>query len=210
MNPRADSVDGVLRGSAARHPDRTALTFEERALTYRELDDAVSRAAAWLLDRGARKGDRVAAYGTNSDAYLIGFLACARAGLVHVPINYALCGGELRYLLELSGARIVLVDPALAAASAPVCAVIPSGEAEARAFTGTYRYAPDSLQGFVTRLQDVTHFADSQDVYAGLRLDYNNSQFHSILDGVLKEQPTGGPVWMRVTDAWRHVDGTAP
>nr|WP_274636059.1 fatty acyl-CoA synthetase [Microbacterium bovistercoris] len=122
MNPRADSVDGVLRRSAARTPARTALTFGDRAWTYRDLDDAVSRAAAWLLARGAERGDRVAAYGTNSDAYLIGFLACARAGLVHVPINYALRGGELKYLLELSGARLVLVDPALAEASAPVCA----------------------------------------------------------------------------------------
>jgi fatty-acyl-CoA synthase len=122
MNPRADSVDGVLRRSAARTPDRTALTFEDRAWTYRELDDAVSRAAAWLQSKGAARGDRVAAYGTNSDAYLLAFLACARAGLVHVPINYALRGGELQYLLETAGARLVLVDPALAEASAPVCA----------------------------------------------------------------------------------------
>ena len=124
MNPRADSVDGVLRRSAARTPDRTALTFEDRAWTYRELDDAVSRTAAWLQVKGAATGDRIAAYGTNSDAYLIAFLACARAGLVHVPINYALRGGELQYLLETAGARLVLVDPALAEASAPVCAAL--------------------------------------------------------------------------------------
>ncbi len=105
MNPRADSVDGVLRRSAARNPDRTALTFEDRAWTYRELDDAVSRTAAWLLAGGVARGDRIAAYGTNSDAYVIAFLACARARLVHVPINYALRGDELSYLLQTSGAR---------------------------------------------------------------------------------------------------------
>jgi fatty-acyl-CoA synthase len=124
MNPRADSVDGVLRRSAARNPDRTALTFEDRTWTYRALDDAVSRAAGWLLATGAAKGDRIAAYGTNSDAYVIAFLACARAGLVHVPINYALRGDELSYLLTTSGARVVLVDPALAETSAPVCAAL--------------------------------------------------------------------------------------
>ncbi len=136
MNPRADTVDGVLRRAAARTPDRTALTFQDRAWTYRELDDAVSRAAGWLRSTGAAHGDRVAAYGTNSDAYAIAFLACARAGLVHVPINYALRGDELAYLLEVSGARLVLVDPALAEASAPVCAqlgiddVVPLRDAE--------------------------------------------------------------------------------
>ncbi|WP_238422745.1 acyl-CoA synthetase [Gordonia sp. 'Campus'] len=110
----ANTIDGILRRSAARHPERTALIFEDRSHTYRELDDAVNGAAAALLANGLRRGDRVAAYGTNSDAYVIGFLACCRAGLVHVPINYALRGEELRYLAAQSGARAVLVDPALA------------------------------------------------------------------------------------------------
>lgn len=112
-DPRTDTVDGVLRRAAARHPDRTALTFDDRSWTYRELDDAVTRAAGRLLGVGLVPGDRVAGYGVNSDAYVIGFLACARAGLVHVPVNYALTGGELHYLLAQSGARAVLVDPAL-------------------------------------------------------------------------------------------------
>ena len=106
----------VLRRSALRFGSRTALLFADRTWTYRELDDAVSRASRALLDLGLVKGDRVAAYGKNSDAYLIGFLACARTGLVHVPINYNLEGDELAYLLEQSGSRIALVDPALAAA----------------------------------------------------------------------------------------------
>lgn len=113
-SPRSSTVDDVLRRSANRHPDRTALHFEDRSWTYRELDDAVTRAAAVLLGRGLEAGDRVATYGKNSDAYLLAFLGCARAGLVHVPINYALTHDELQYLVEQSGTRLVLVDPALA------------------------------------------------------------------------------------------------
>ncbi|MFE1099231.1 acyl-CoA synthetase [Nocardiopsis alba] len=117
MSPITSStVDGVLHRSATRTPDRTALIFEERSWTYAELDDAVTRAAAHLLSLGATKGDRIAAYGRNSDAYLIGYLACARAGLVHVPVNFALQGEELAYLLEQSGSTMVLVDPALRSA----------------------------------------------------------------------------------------------
>ncbi|MGV8872585.1 MAG: fatty acyl-CoA synthetase [Rhodococcus sp. (in: high G+C Gram-positive bacteria)] len=111
---RVNTVDGVLRRSAAKFPDRLAVTFEGRSHTYRELDTAVDRAARRLIAMGLSKGDRVAAYGVNSDAYVVAFLACARAGLVHVPINYALVGDELQYLLAQSGARAVLVDPALA------------------------------------------------------------------------------------------------
>ncbi|MFF0496772.1 acyl-CoA synthetase [Nocardia aobensis] len=113
LDPRTHTIDGVLHRSAAKVPGRTALTFDGRAYTYRELDAAVTRAATHLLDLGLVAGDRVAAYGTNSDAYVIGFLACARAGLVHVPVNYALKGGELSYLVSQSGARAVLADPAL-------------------------------------------------------------------------------------------------
>jgi fatty-acyl-CoA synthase len=113
-NPRSSTVDAILRRSAHRHPDRSALVYEDRDWTYRELDDAVTRAAAVFLARGLRKGDRVAAYGQNSDAYVIAFLGACRAGLVHVPINYALTGEELAYLIDQSGAVLVLADPKLA------------------------------------------------------------------------------------------------
>ncbi|MGQ0846145.1 MAG: fatty acyl-CoA synthetase [Sporichthyaceae bacterium] len=113
-NPRSSTVDDILARSARRHPDRTALQFGDRTWTYRELDDAVSRAAGLLLARGLSRGDRVAAYGQNSDAYVIAFLGVSRAGLVHVPINYALTGEELGYLVNQSGASLVLADPKLA------------------------------------------------------------------------------------------------
>ncbi|NLD84775.1 MAG: AMP-binding protein [Actinomycetales bacterium] len=109
------TVDATLRRSASRVPTRTALTFTDRTWTYAELDAAVDRIATLLLDRGLEPGARVAAYGVNSDAYLIAFLATSRAGLTHVPVNYALTGGELEYLLSDSGASLVLVDPAQAA-----------------------------------------------------------------------------------------------
>ncbi|RZQ64515.1 acyl-CoA synthetase [Amycolatopsis suaedae] len=111
---RSSTVADILRRSARRVPQRVALRFAGRQWSYADLDDAVTRAAAHLLGLGLRKGDRVAAYGRNSDAYLIGFLACARAGLVHVPVNYNLTGGELEYLLSQSGSRVVLADPDLA------------------------------------------------------------------------------------------------
>ncbi|WP_079184496.1 fatty acyl-CoA synthetase [Streptomyces uncialis] len=111
---RDSTVDGVLRRSARRTPDRPALHYRDRTWSYAALDDAVSRAAAVLRATGLRPGDRVAAYGHNSDAYLIGFLAAARAGLVHVPVNHQLTGADLTYLLEQSGSGLVLTDPALA------------------------------------------------------------------------------------------------
>ncbi|MFG2193851.1 acyl-CoA synthetase [Streptomyces sp. NPDC048639] len=110
---RSSTVDGVLRRSARRVPERTAVRYGPRTWTYGELDAAVSAAATVLRDQGLRPGDRVASYGHNSDAYLIGFLGCARAGLVHVPVNHHLRGEDLRYILEQSGSSLVLADPGM-------------------------------------------------------------------------------------------------
>ncbi|MFF2094895.1 acyl-CoA synthetase [Streptomyces sp. NPDC058202] len=115
MTPgHGSTVDGVLRRSARRTPARRAVDYRERSWTYAELDEAVSRAATVLLGEGLAPGDRVGAYGHNSDAYLIGFLACARAGLVHVPVNQNLTGDDLAYIVGQSGSALVLTDPDLA------------------------------------------------------------------------------------------------
>ncbi|MCX4815730.1 acyl-CoA synthetase [Streptomyces sp. NBC_01239] len=115
MTPgHGSTVDGVLRRSARRTPARVAVDYGERSWTYEELDDAVSRAATVLLDQGLAPGDRVGSYGHNSDAYLIGFLACARAGLVHVPVNQNLTGDDLAYIVSQSGSTLVLTDPDIA------------------------------------------------------------------------------------------------
>ncbi|MEE1753203.1 fatty acyl-CoA synthetase [Streptomyces sp. SP18CS02] len=108
------TVDGVLRRSAQRTPDRTAVRFADRSWTYAELDAAVTTAAAVLRGYGLDEYDRVAAYGHNSDAYLIAFLACSRAGLIHVPVNHHLTGDDLAYILRQSGSSLVLADPELA------------------------------------------------------------------------------------------------
>ncbi|MEV7320839.1 acyl-CoA synthetase [Streptomyces sp. NPDC093970] len=127
---QGSTVDGVLRRSARRTPARVALEYGERRWTYQELDDAVSRAASVLLGQGLVRGDRVGTYGHNSDAYLITFLACARAGLVHVPVNQNLTGDELAYVVGQSGSALVLADPALAGRLPDGARVLPLRDAD--------------------------------------------------------------------------------
>jgi fatty-acyl-CoA synthase len=110
---RSSTVPDLIRRSARRTPTREALIFGERRWTYEELDDAVSRVAGRLLELGLRKGERVAAYGTNSDAYVLLYLGCARAGLVHVPVNYNLVGAELSYIINDARSTALFADPGL-------------------------------------------------------------------------------------------------
>ncbi|MEV0183312.1 acyl-CoA synthetase [Streptomyces sp. NPDC050625] len=127
---QGSTVDGVLRRSARRTPARVAVEYRERSWTYEELDDAVSRAAGVLLAQGLAPGDRVGAYGHNSDAYLIAFLACARAGLVHVPVNQNLTGDDLAYIVGQSGSTLVLADPDLAGRLPEDVRVLPLRDAD--------------------------------------------------------------------------------
>ncbi|MER7182620.1 acyl-CoA synthetase [Streptomyces hyaluromycini] len=127
---QGSTVDGVLRRSARRTPARVAVRYGERRWTYEELDDAVSRAASVLLGQGLDRGDRVGTYGHNSDAYLIAFLACARAGLVHVPVNQNLTGDDLAYIVGQSGSSLVLADPGLAGRLPDGARVLPLRDAD--------------------------------------------------------------------------------
>ena len=108
------TIGAALGRTARKHAARSALTFNDRQWTYGELDRAVNRVANRLLTLGLEPGDRLAVYGKNSDAYVIAWLAATRAGLVHVPINFALSSEELSYILEQSGASGLLSDLSLA------------------------------------------------------------------------------------------------
>lgn len=110
---RRNTISDAFRRSVRRNQTRNALTFSGRRWTYAELDRAIDSVASTLIASGLRQGDRVGAYGRNSDSYLILWLACTRAGLVHVPINYALTERELSYIVEQSGARALFFDQAL-------------------------------------------------------------------------------------------------
>lgn len=115
---RRSMVGDALRRAARVHRGRIALHFADRDWSFAALDAAADRVARRYAAAGLRPGDRVVAYGRNSDAYLLAWLGCARGGFVHVPANYALSAGELAYILRQSGAAALLHDPALAANAA--------------------------------------------------------------------------------------------
>jgi fatty-acyl-CoA synthase len=112
---RRNTVGDALHRVARRERDAIALIFGDRRWTFADLDIAADRVARRFADLGLVAGDRIAAYGRNSDAYFIAWLACARGGFVHVPVNYALTGDELSYIVQQSGARLVVAAESLEA-----------------------------------------------------------------------------------------------
>ena len=107
---RCNTIGAALTRISERYGQKTAISFQDRHWSFSQLDQASNRVARQLLALGLTKGDRVAAYGKNSDAYLILWLACTKAGLIHVPLNFSLVERELTFLLNQSGARALFMD----------------------------------------------------------------------------------------------------
>ena len=98
----------ALRGEA----DAVALTVGKRVLTYAQLEDEVGRMAGALLAQGLEAGDRVASWMGKTDVACMLPLACARAGLVHVPINPVLKRAQAAHILADSGAKLLIGNEA--------------------------------------------------------------------------------------------------
>lgn len=105
-----NSVSRQFARVAETQRDKIALKYLDRQWTYTTLNQAITIAAAQLRELGLNRGDRIAVMGKNSDTFVILFFAASRAGLVHVPINFALTGTELQYLVDDSAASTIVVD----------------------------------------------------------------------------------------------------
>jgi fatty-acyl-CoA synthase len=82
-------------------------------MTFRQWDERARRLANALVGLGLDKGDRVAILAHNSVEWMEIYAATANAGLVMVPINFRLVGAEIRYIVEDSEAKALIVrhDP---------------------------------------------------------------------------------------------------
>ena len=99
------SLSRIIERHAQFQPERTALRFEGRSMTYSALWQRIEQASAGLAQRaGVARGDHVAYLGYNHPEMLVLFLALARLGAVFVPLNFRLAVPELRAILAHSAA----------------------------------------------------------------------------------------------------------
>jgi long-chain acyl-CoA synthetase len=106
---------------AARHfPDGTAILFEDRRVSYRDLDRAAGRTAHGLSAWEVGPGERVALFLPNVPAFAVVYHAVLKLGAIAVSVNVMLTTEELAVLLEDSGARVVFTVEALWPRLAPL------------------------------------------------------------------------------------------
>jgi fatty-acyl-CoA synthase len=137
------TISDFLDRAALVYPDRVAVLDEPGAvgslglLSYRNLADRAAGMARRLDELGVPKGARVAIVSPNSAKFMVSFFGVSGYGRVLVPVNFRLNAGEVGYIVEHSGAEVLLVDPEVDEGLSQVTArhrILLDGESDAELF----------------------------------------------------------------------------
>ena len=123
------NVGRWIRDRARTTPHRISIVFGDEEITYRELDERSERLAAGLLARGLRPGDQVATLTPNRPEHVELFFACAKAGLLVVPLNIRLAAPELAYQIRHAEPALLLAAPGIVPAGLIEAGVVASSSA---------------------------------------------------------------------------------
>ncbi len=104
------AIGDIIRRTAARNPDKTAIIAAEQKISYKDLNEDCNRFAHYLLDLGLEKGDSVATICGNSWQFIVAIYGIAKAGMVWVPINPGVSLNEKCYILSEVRAKVLICD----------------------------------------------------------------------------------------------------
>lgn len=106
-------IADLIKRSAYRYPDKTALVYRDLSYTYTELEAECNRFANALLDLGVKRFDRVAILAHNTAHHVITWLGTAKAGGIYLAINYLLSGKDISFCINHSESTVFIVEDAL-------------------------------------------------------------------------------------------------
>lgn len=107
---RHEILADIFEATAARVPDKTALVFGLRHLTYAELDAAADRAAHRLIEAGVKPGDMVGLWHPRGIELLACQLAIAKTGAAWLPFDADVPTDRIATCLEDASAKALLID----------------------------------------------------------------------------------------------------
>jgi mycobactin peptide synthetase MbtE len=111
FHPPATTLTALVTEQAARTPEATAVVYEGRHYSYRELNESANRLAHWLIGQGIGTEDRVAVLLEKSPELVIAALGIVKAGAVYLPVDPTYPEDRLSYILADSDPKIVLREP---------------------------------------------------------------------------------------------------
>ena len=132
-----------LSRSARRFPDKVALVCGEQRWTYKALDQRADHLATALLDAGVARQDRVAVLMDNCAETVISLYGILKAGGVFIILAGSLKGAKLRYILENSGANVLITHTSKAKV---VCNALSEGTGDRKLiWIGPKKRIPEQL-----------------------------------------------------------------
>ena len=105
-----DSVYGLFSKQTNRTPEKTAVVFKDRTVSYRGLKDRADGAADRLAALGVRAGDVVAVHLDRSPLLIVLQLAVLKLGAVFLPVDRRFPENRVRFLCRDCGARLLITD----------------------------------------------------------------------------------------------------
>jgi len=99
-----------LAQSAQRHPQKTAIIFGRKRISYKTLKDLTDHIASGLIHLGVQKGDRIAIFLDNCPEFIISYYAVVKAGAVALPINNMYKMEEANFILQDSEAVAIITS----------------------------------------------------------------------------------------------------
>lgn len=99
----------LFEASAKRFPDNNAIIFGEESITYSNLNKMANRLGSMLRSKGVRADDRVAVFMPKCIMCYAAILGTMKAGACYIPLDPGYPEDRVRYIVEDSGAKYILV-----------------------------------------------------------------------------------------------------
>ena len=119
-------INHFLENAAQTFPDKEAVWYKDRWMTYAEMDILSNKVANYLKERDIRRGDRVAILYENSFDYVIAYFAALKAGAIEVSLNTETTVDLLTHALHDSGAKVVVTSKKYARYLVPTLRKVPN------------------------------------------------------------------------------------
>ena len=108
-----EMVNEILESTSQKTPHNPAVIFENKPITYKEVEETANRCAHGLRSRGVKQGELVGVLIPNSPEFIFAYFGILKAGATVVPMNPTLSIDELDYMMRDADIKVLFTIPQL-------------------------------------------------------------------------------------------------
>lgn len=97
---RRVNIGDIPKRTAAKYPDKESMVWQDKRITFEELNANARRCANSFLEMGVKKGDHVAFITHSCLQYIFSWLGLVKIGAIVNPLNFTLKGSDMEYIMN--------------------------------------------------------------------------------------------------------------